>query len=112
MDRAINVLLHQKIIDRLNILILPSVGGANDSTDTNSILINELHSFLRVDYVTILGAVDIALLNLEVASCFLPADLDSRVHDDVRFGVVFASRFTLVLPALLHGEGTEHLHIA
>ena len=109
MDGAVDVLLNQKIVDRLHILILASVGGTNDSADTNSVLINEVHGLLGVNNVAVLSTVGIAFLAFEVASRFLPADLDGGVHDDVGLGAVFAGCFALVLPALLHGEGTEHL---
>ncbi len=109
MDGAIDVLLNQKIINGLDIFVFPSVGRPNDSTDTDGILVNQVDRFLRVDHVAIFGAKTIAFFNFKVACCFLPTDLDSRVHDDVGLRVVLAGCFTLVLPALFHGESTKDL---
>ena len=109
-DGAVDLLLNEKIIDRLDILILASVGCANDGTNTNGILVDEVDGLFGVNDVAVLSAEDVTFLNFEVACCLLPADLDRRVHDDVGLGVVFACCFTLVLPALLHSEGAEHLN--
>ena len=107
-NRAINVLLDKQIVDSLHILVLSRVGCTNNGADTDGVLVHQVHSFLWVDDISVRGTVDVSLLDIEVASRLLPADLDSRVHDDVRLREVLALRLTLVLPALLHGERAEH----
>ena len=101
-DGAINFVLHKEIIDCLDILVLSSVGGANDGADTNSVLVNELDSLLWVDNIAFIGAVDITFFNIEIPGRFLPTDLDGGVHDDVGFRGILAFSFALVLPAPLH----------
>ena len=108
-DGAVNFLLNQEIIDCLDILVLAGIRCANDGANTNGVLIDQVDGLFGVNHVAVLSAEDVTFLNFEVACGFFPADLDRRVHDDVGLGVVFAFCFTLVLPALLHGEGAKHL---
>jgi len=105
-DGAINVLFDKQIIDSLDIFILAGIGRANNSTDTNRVLIYQLDSLFGIDHVAVFRAVDVAVLDLEVSCCFLPADLHGRVHDNVGFRIIFAFGFALVLPAFLHCEGS------
>ena len=109
MDWAVDVLFNKEIIDGLDVLVLSSICSSNDSTNTNGILIHQFDGFCWVNNIAILGAENIALLNFEVASCFFPAHLHSRVHNNVGLRVVLASGLTLILPALLHGKCTQHL---
>ena len=110
MNRTIDILLDQQIINRLHILILPSVCSTNDSTNSNCVFVNKLDSLLGINHVAVLSAEDVALFNFKVASRLFPADLNGGIHDDVGLGVVFSGCFALVLPALFHGEGAEHLY--
>ena len=104
MDRAVDFLLDQEVVDGFDVLVLAGVGGADDGADTDRVLVDELDSFGGVDHVAVFGAVDVAFFDFEVAGGFFPADLHRRVHDDVGFGIVFAFGFALVLPAFLHAS--------
>ena len=82
---TVDIFGDQKVIDGLNIFVLASVGGANDGANANSILVDQVDGLFRVNHIAILCAVDVALLDVEVPRCFLPADLDSGIHDNVGF---------------------------
>ena len=107
-DRAVDIALHQEVIDRLDVLVLTSVSGTKDSTDTDRVLVNQVNGLLGVDNVALLGTVDISLLDVEVTGGLFPAHLNSAVHDNVRARVVLALGLALVLPALLHGQRAQH----
>lgn len=83
MDWAVDILLDEEVIDGFDILVFTGVCRPDDRTDTNSVLIHQIDGLCRINDVAILGAEDVALLDLEVASCLLPAHLHGRVHDDV-----------------------------
>jgi hypothetical protein len=130
MNRAINILLYEKVVDGLDILVFASVSGTQDGTDANGILVHELDCLLRVYNVAVLGAVDILIsmtrrqlslrdlldvwkhtylfLNVKVSRCLLPTDLNGTVHDDIGLVKWLASLLALILPDLLHGEDAEH----
>ena len=103
-DRTVNILLDEKVIDCLDIFVLPRIGRADDGADADRVLIDQLDAFFRVDHVAVFGAENVAFFDLEVAGGFLPADLNSGIHNDVRFRVVFPFGFAPVLPALLHRQ--------
>ena len=105
---GIETLLLEKVVEALDILILASVGGTQDSADTDGVLIDEFDTLLGVEDIAVLGAVHEPLLNVEVASSLLPANLYSSVHDNVGLVVRLATSLTLILPALLHREHTQH----
>jgi hypothetical protein len=108
MDGNVKVALDQQVVDGLCVLVLAGVGRAENGADTNGVLVDEIDSLLRVDNVAILGAVDILLLDIKVTSSLLPADLDSRVHDDVGTRVVLALCLALINPCLLHCQCSKH----
>jgi hypothetical protein len=58
-DRAIDILLYEKVIDGLDILVLAGVSGTQDDADTDGVLVDELDCFLRVYNIAVRGAVDI-----------------------------------------------------
>jgi hypothetical protein len=66
MDWAINALLNEEIINGLDILVLASVGCADNSTDSNCVLINQVDGLLWIDYETLGCAENILLFNVEV----------------------------------------------
>ena len=105
---AVDVLLGEQVVDGFGVLVLASVGRAQDRTDTNCVLIHKVDRLLWVNDIPIVGTVDELLLNIKVPRCLLPAHLNGGVHDDVRLAEVLAGRLALVLPALLHGESREH----
>lgn len=107
-DRHIEVLLNQQVIDSLDVLVLARVRGTQDGADTDGILVNKVDRLLGVNDVAVGRAVDELLLDLEVAGGLLPADLDGGGHDNVGVLSGLALGLTLVLPALLHGEDGEH----
>lgn len=107
-DRHIEVLLNQQVIDSLDVLVLARVRGAEDGADTNGVLINEVDRLLGVNDVAVGRAVDELLLDLKVAGGLFPADLNSGGHDNVGVLGGLALGLALVLPALLHGEDGEH----
>lgn len=100
--------LDQQIIDGLDILILASVGGTENDTDTNGVLIDKIHGLLGVNDISGRSTVDIFLLDLEVSGCLLPANLDCGGHDDVRVLGRLSGGLAGLLPALLHGKNREH----
>jgi hypothetical protein len=108
MNNRINLLLNQQIIDSLRILIFTRVSRAQNNTNTNRILIHELDRLLGINNISLGCAEHVFLLDLEVTCRFLPADLHSRAHDDVGLVKRLASILTGILPALLHGEDSEH----
>ena len=127
MNWAVNVLLDQKVIDTLDILIFAGVSCANDDADADCVLINECDGLFGVDHVAVGCAVHILinlvnlghlevrcivfaylLFNVEVSRRFLPADLNGAVHNNIRLVVRLALRLPFVLPALLHGQDTQH----
>ena len=87
---------------------LSSVGGSEDSTDADGVLVDEIDSLLRIDHETVLSAVHKALLDIKVPSRLLPAHLHRRVHDEVGVVVGLALGLPLIGPQLLHSEHTEH----
>jgi len=124
---AIDVLLDQKVIDSLNIFILAGVSCANDDADADCVLVNECDGLFGVNHVAVgcaihilrnlvnLGHLEVRcivsaylLVNVEVSRRLLPADLDGAVHDNIRLVVRLALRLSFVLPALLHGQDTQH----
>ena len=108
MDGDVKVALDQEVVDGLGVLVFASVCGTENGANTDGVLVDEVNSLLRVDNVAILRAIDILLLDIEVTSGLLPADLDSRVHDDVGTRVVLALCLSLVDPSLLHCQCGEH----
>lgn len=107
-DGAVNATLNKQVVDGLDVLILTSVGSTDNGTDTNCVLIHQIDSLLGVDDKAGSGTVDVLLLNIKVASGLLPTHLHGTVHDNVGTGVVLTLGLALVLPALLHGQSTEH----
>lgn len=108
MDWTVNVSFNQQVVDLLGILVLSSVGSAENGADANGVLIDKVDGFLGIDHVAIRRAVDKLLLDIKVAGSLLPADLDRRVHDHVGAAEVLAFGLAFVDPALLHGQGGEH----
>jgi hypothetical protein len=132
-DVDIDVALNEEVVDSLDVFVFAGVGCSKDGADSNSILIAEVDALLGVDYIAFSCAVDVLLLDVEVATRFLtivstnpcksirvvsgssgwyvctdlPADLYSRVHDHVRLVVGLALSLALVLPELLHGEYSQ-----
>ena len=107
-DNSINVLLDQQIVDRLRIFVFARVCRAQDNTNTNRILVNHGNRLLGVNHVSLRRAENVFLLNLKVSSCLLPAYLHGRAHDDIGLVSGLAGCNAGVLPALLHGEDSEH----
>jgi hypothetical protein len=70
-DVNIDVALNEEVIDSLDVLVLASVGRAENGTDADGVLIAEIDALLGVDYVAFGGAVDVLLLDVEVAARFL-----------------------------------------
>ncbi len=99
------------------------------TTNADSVLIDEVHAFLRVDHIAFSCAVHVSLLDVEVSACFLhtvstlvffdvpdkarrwntylPANLYGRVHDHVGLVVGLARSLALVLPKLLLGQYSQ-----
>jgi hypothetical protein len=73
MNIAVDVALNEEIVNSLCVFVLASVSSSEDSANTDGVLVNEVYSLLGVDDVTILGAVDILLLDIEVPAGFLSA---------------------------------------
>lgn len=107
-DWGIKSSLDQEVVDGLDVLVLSGISGTDDSTDTDSVLVDEVDSGLRVDDVAVFRAVNVLLFDIEVARSLLPANLNCTVHDDVGSRGVLALGLALVLPASLHGEGCQH----
>ena len=107
-NRRLESLLTEQVVDGLHVLILASIGSTQNAADADGVLVNQVDSLLGVDDVAVRGAVDELLIDLEVAGSLLPTDLDSRRHDDVRMFVGLALGYPLVLPAALHGQDGEH----
>jgi hypothetical protein len=77
-------------------------------TNANSVLVAQVNTLLGIDDVALSGAVDVSLLDIEVAACLFPANLYGRVHDHVGFVKRLAFCLALVLPQLLHGKHAQH----
>ena len=107
-DWAVNLVGDKEIVDGFSVFVLARVGRAEDGADTDGIFVDKLHSFFGIDHESVFSAKDILLLNFEVASCFLPADLDSAVHDDVGVGGVLALCLALIDPLSLHSQDRKH----
>jgi hypothetical protein len=73
-DVHVNVALNQEIVDGLCVLVLASVGGTQNGADTDGVLVDKVDGLLGVDYVAVLGAVDVLLLDVEVSASFLHTD--------------------------------------
>ena len=104
----INLLLDQQIINLLSILVLSCVSCAKNDADTNGILVNQVDGLLGINDISLRCAVNIFLLDLEISGRLLPADLNCRAHDNVWLIPRLASSLTSILPALLHGQNSQH----
>lgn len=78
---------------------------------------------LRINDVTVLGAIDVLLLDIEISGSLFPAcrnfsapshrswrrkvrtNLNGGVHDDVRLVVRLSGGLSCFLPLSLHGKG-------
>jgi hypothetical protein len=78
-DVYVNVTLNQEIIDGLCVLVLAGVCGSQDGADTNGVLVDKVNGLLGVDYVAVLGAVNVLLLDVEVSASFLHSVLASSI---------------------------------
>lgn len=107
-DRDIQPLLLQEVVDTLDVLIVAGIRRAQDNGNANGIFIHQVHSLLRINRVPVRRAVDILLLNLKVARGLFPADLHGGGHDDVWLVGGLALGLALDLPAALHGQDAEH----
>jgi len=108
MNHSINILLDQQIINRLSILILSRISRAQNNANTNSILIHEVDSLLGINHVSVRCAINVLLLNLKISRRLLPANLDSRAHDDIWLVPWLLGSLASILPALLHREDSQH----
>ena len=79
MDWAINASLNQQIVDLLGVLVLSSVSSSKDGADTDGVLVDKVNGLLGVDYVAVLGAVNVLLLDIEVSASFLHTVLASSI---------------------------------
>jgi hypothetical protein len=70
-DVDIDLALNKEVVDGLDIFVLASVCGSEDGADADGVLIAEIDALLGVDYVAISCAVDVLLLDVEVAARFL-----------------------------------------
>lgn len=104
MNRGVESLCDQGVIDPLDILVLSGVCRSKNRTDTNGVLIHQLDSLGGIDHVSCLCARDQFLIDLEVSCSLLPAYLNPRAHDDIGLRGVFSFCLPLVLPSFLHGE--------
>jgi hypothetical protein len=83
---------------------------AKDHEDTNGVLVDELHSSLRVKpVVTLVRDWHQTTLDVKVTSELLERDLRIGTHDNVRAWLVngFAGCLALFLPDALHSETAE-----
>jgi hypothetical protein len=108
MDRAIDLLLDQQVVDGLDVLVLARVRCPQDRTNANGILIHQIDRFFRINHVPRLRAVDIFLLDIEIPRRFLPAHLHRAIHHNIRARAVLALSLAAVLPALLHRQHGQH----
>lgn len=107
-DGDIHAPLNQEVVDGLDILVLTSVSGTENSTDTDGVLVAKVNSLIGVQDEAIGGAHDELLLNLKVSRRLFPADLDGGGHDNVGFQGALALGDAAVLPFPLHGQDGEH----
>lgn len=77
MDVYVNVTLDQKIVDGLCVLVLAGVCGTQNGANTDGVLVDKVNGLLGVDYVAVLGAVYVLLLDVEVSASFLHTVLAS-----------------------------------
>lgn len=104
------LVLIEKVGHLLYRLVVTSVGTAEDDINANGILIDVVHSFLRVEPILALSTDWYeAAFNLEVTCKFFKCDLGIRTHYDVRARLVYglALSFATLLPESLHGETTK-----
>lgn len=104
MDRTIDLLVDQQVVDGFDVLVLARVRGPQDRTNANGILVHQVDRFFRINHIPRLRAVDIFLLDIEIPRCFLPAHLHRAIHHDVRVRAVLALGPAAVLPPLLHRQ--------
>lgn len=124
-DGGVEAALLEEVVDGLYVFVLARVGGAEDDADsdlclfsfidnsfgrekTYGVLVDQVHSLLRIKNVSVLGAVHVLLVDLEVAHGLLPDDLHSRGHNHVGLVPRLPFRLAPVLPALLHGQRGQH----
>jgi hypothetical protein len=105
---GVEALFNQKVIDCLGVLVLAVESRAKNHANANGILVNELNSLLGINHEALGCAIDIALVYIKVPASLFPANLDGRVHDEIRLVIRLAGSLALVLPSLLHGQDTEH----
>lgn len=123
MDIAVNLALDEEIIDSFSVFVLAGVSGSENGTYSNCVLVDKVHSLFGIDHVAIFGAVDVLLFDIEVPAGFLqeiqlglscvrfitnlPANLYSRVHDQVWVFGRLALSLALYLPTLLHSKNSQ-----
>lgn len=78
-DVDINITLNQEIVDSLCVLVLAGVCGTQNGADTDGVLVDKVNGLLGVDYVAVLGAVNVLLLDIEVSASFLHTVLASSI---------------------------------
>lgn len=66
-DAHVQVLRDQEVIDCLDILILASIGGANDGADADCVLVYQVYALLGVDNVAVGSAVHV-LCHIPISS--------------------------------------------
>lgn len=79
----------------LDVLVLSGVRRSEDSTNHDSVLVDEVDGRFRIDDIALGGTVPVTFLDFEIPCCFFPADLNSGVHDDV--GLIPGLSFSLAL---------------
>ena len=67
-DRGVQTLLAEQIVDGLDVLILASVSGAEDGADSNGVFIHQVDRLLRIDHVAVGSAVYELLIYFEIPS--------------------------------------------
>lgn len=107
-NRHIQILLNQQVIDSLDILVVSCVSSSQDTSNTNRVLVNQVHGLLGINRVPVRRAEHVLLLDLKVPRGLFPADLDGGRHDDVGPVGGLALGLAAQLPAALHGQDAEH----
>lgn len=107
-DGDVQAALLQEVVDALDVLVVAGVSGAQDDGNANGVLVNQVHGLRGINGVPVGSAVDVLLLDLEVARGLFPADLHGGRHDDVWLVGGLALGLALELPAALHGQHAEH----
>lgn len=100
------LVLIKKIRHLLDGFVMTSISTSKNDINTNSVLVDILHRFLRIKAVIALdGNRHKSALDLEISGEFLEGDLGVGSHDDIGTGFMDALPccLALLLPDTLHG---------